>query len=187
MLILTIVKNGTDQTTVYSAAGWTEIGQFHNDEGAGTGMLALFYKVATGSESGSFTPTRVGTAPTREAAVIERYSGVDISGTPYEGLQTSTVGNLVDTLVDVPAVTTTANGRLLINKFMRQTGNLFVAPEAGWTEAWEFVRDSAGADYQFATHYKDAVGFGVQDVENATSNSPGEFHAVSFALIGLEP
>lgn len=186
LLILNIVKNGTDQTTAYQAAGWTEIGQFHNNEGAGTGLLALFYKVAVGTESGSFTPTQTGTAPTREMAAIEYYRGVDTSGVPYEGLRSGDTQTTGNSTVTTDPITTTADGRLLINKFYMQQGNLNVSPGPGWTEAWEYIRDNVGADYELASHYKPSVGVGLQDVEQAISNSVNVVMAhVSFALKGL--
>lgn len=182
-LELTVVGAGSDSTTTYTVSGWTKLAEhFMLDPGSATvgTTLAVFYKTATGSESGTVTPSVSGTTPARQGAVIERYSGVDTSGTPYEGLNES---SLSGSPLNPPDTTTTANGRLLVYKYASVI--LDIAPEAGWTEVWEFIRSGIGTDYLFTSHQKTAVGFGTQAGENPTTSSGLYWVCISYALKGV--
>lgn len=183
-LELTVVANGAGADTAYSLAGWTAGASVHADWGSNMLGLYILWKVADGTETGSVTPTRTGTAPTREGAVIDRYSGVDTSGSPYEGSNTGNTPNSTTTPISTTAVTTTGSGRLVVNKLANQIAAT-LTPETGWTEAWDLVRSGVGPDYGFAAHHKVASGAGAQETEEPTPSAEAAFAWVSYALIGL--
>lgn len=191
LLELVIVQNGGDGTTAYSATGWSAgasyMGTFTGaPTGGGNMAIHVLRKIATGSESGTVTVSRAGTAPTREGAVIERFSGVDTSGTIHEGLGTGTISDTgpLAGAITTPAITTTANGRLLVNRFASPIV-VTKSPGAGYTEAYEVNRSGVGPDYIFSMDYKDATGFGAQSSEVATAASQTAMVMLSYALIGL--
>lgn len=191
LLLLTVVCNaatGVD-TRSYTASGFTLIQRHYVDEGAGAGtILTLFYAVATGSESGTITPVGSGGTANREGAIVERISGVNTSGTPYESVQTYT-RNTTDTgggTFSTSAITTAANGRLLRNVFGCTFGAETFTSGAGWTESYDFARNGVGPDYWFGATHRAASGFGAQSAETITLAFASVYVVgISFALKGV--
>lgn len=184
LLVMHITATAADSDTAYSLTGWTAGPTAL--EAAHAGIYTLL-KVATGSESGTATPTRTGTTPTAQGAVINRFSGVDTSGTPYEGAASTYNANTAATgnVMTSAPITTTANGRLLINLYHHNVAPIHLTPGSGWTQAYELSRVGIGPDYQMVFDYKAAAGFGGQGSESATTASGDGFLNLAFALIGL--
>lgn len=184
LLVMHITATAADGTTAYSLSGWTAGPSALQ---SGMGGIYTLYKVATGSESGTATPTRTGTAPTANGAVINRFSGVNTSATPYEGATSTFNANtaLTGNVMTSAPITTAANGRLLVNLYHQNIVPIVLTHGSGWSQAYEFIRTGIGPDYQMDFDYKTAVGYGGQSSEVATPASQAAILNLAFALIGI--
>ena len=101
-------------TTIDSLTGFTAIG-LGAFSALGSQHMLAFYKVSTGSESGTTTATCSfeGTTARRIAARMFEFSGTKTSGTPYEDLDQATQTTSTS-MTQVP-VTTAGAARLVVH------------------------------------------------------------------------
>lgn len=107
-LFVAVFQTSIEETTITPPTGWTLV--FRRDSLAG--LLAVYYRVATASESTSWQWTF--NATLKAAGAILSYSGVSTSN-PIDVSASQTTSN--STTVTAPSVTTTANGSLVVAAF----------------------------------------------------------------------
>lgn len=179
-LLATVVANGSADVE-YTGSGWTRITKVMTTGTNGIVILAVFYKVASGSESGTFAFTQTGTFVNQQTAAISRFTGVS----SFESLLGKQTTNSTTVAISSPATSTAGSNRLIVNIFgTPDPSNL--TEEAGWTEAFDYMNNGSGAsDYGLAMHYIASSGTGTQTTEEPTPSVSGSAWAmVSLALVG---
>lgn len=133
ILLLWVVANSPG--TIGSVSGFTAEAQV--DDGTNQVGARLFWKRATGSESGSQSVTVTGGAG-NNGAIIAAYRGCITSGTPYEGFSCAESNADANTTHVSPATTTLGANRLVV-RLWAVTENAGVAVPSGYTEDFESV------------------------------------------------
>lgn len=159
-------------STITPPSGFTQAADSpQNVTGGLTMRLAVFWKRAVGSESGTYTSTF--SASTFAEAVATRYSGCITSGSPFDVTNgnVDTVGN---TLTAAVSVTTTVPNTLLVHGAGNWTGGTWT-PSSGFTG-----RVTSGGFNLMFVGTKDQVSAGgsgtVQATCSAASNNVNAAH-----------
>lgn len=178
-LELSVAVSSVVGVTVNTPAGWTQV--YQAAAPSNTVQLAVFYKFASGSESGTLSLTSSGTINGKTASVICRYGGVN-AVTPYEVVTTHVSTDAV--ALNGNAVTTAGANRLLVDKFTSSVG-VSMTPGTGWTEDFDGLLGGAGTDIFIGGTHKAAAGSGSVSAEAATHNGGFgiEYLAFTYALI----
>jgi hypothetical protein len=135
ILILEVVWYEVSSVTpiINTPAGWTQI-----DQGQSFTLQthALFYKRATGTESGTVnvSGTSASSSNDTKAGMISIYRGCVSTGTPYEGVAATLGANSAPI---GSAVTTTGPNRTVANFTGKQGALTNTIPASGWTEEYE--------------------------------------------------
>lgn len=129
-LLLLFVQSNNEAVT--TPAGWTEIGTQTGKGVAGVSgstRLAVYYKVATGAESGTFTVTDTGD---HTFAITSAYRGVNV-GAPINSVASSAMASSAS--LSWPSVTTTRRDCTII--FARGGGDDAAAADriTAWANA----------------------------------------------------
>jgi hypothetical protein len=122
------------QPAITAPAGWVLVRQ---DVNGTTQKQAVFYKVATASEPGSYTWTFA--ASRAAAGGILDYSGVNTSS-PIDA-SGGQVNATASTSATAPSITTTVGGDQLV-AFFCITGNNSFVPPAGTTERYDVASNA---------------------------------------------
>lgn len=186
-LLGAVVGNATIDSDYSGPAGFTRLTQvIVNGSSTGGIILALFYKIADGSESGTATFTRTGGIANTESAAVSRFTGA----TSFESLVAGLTLDASTDPISSPQLTTTDVDRLLVNLFgSRQASTL--TEEAGWTEGFDYVHNGSGAtDTDLALHYAASGVAGAQTTEEPTpliSSSDWAMASLALCPFGTPP
>lgn len=166
-----------------AVTGFTHINSYQIGS-ADTGEHAVFWKRATGSESGNATVSFSTDVAVVKTARMYRFRGCIASGTPYEGLGNAQANSA--TLAD-QSVTSTGANRLAVNlytinddnavdAFTGQTGGTWVEPVAEFTTL-------DGNDSCLGIQTAQLVSAGTINGGSFTMAGADPFSIVGFALI----
>lgn len=169
IIIAGIYKENTDSVT--RPTGFSEIGTFPRTTGTVT-SLHLFWKRATGNDSGSYSFSWSGSVWRGAAAM--RISGVRKTGNPHEAFDTA---NRSSNSVTTPAVSVTTLGpdRLLVWAGTNYADTTWTPP-SGFTERYD------GDVLSFATADRSSAG----PTGNITGQSANSSYQNAF-LLALVP
>ena len=160
--------------TVSAPTGWTSINQGTSPGGAST--LGVWYRVADGTESSTYTFTWTGDQ--EAAGSISRYVGVDTSD-PIDGSGVSTGTSTAPT---APSVTT-SNADSVVLRIFGSDGSETVTAPSGTTERFD-LRSSATAGDATTTAGADAsqATAGASGTAAFTLGSSQEWRAVTVVI-----
>lgn len=159
-------------TTWNTPAGWTAIDVI--------GRRALFYKRASGSESGTETFNNNGTNDNCYG-IIYRYSGCILTGTPYEQYATA---NGTDTTVVIPDLAGATTGvERLCAAHTFSNNNFTAADDASNYSEQSDLQSSAGSDAAFFTYTFQQATAGLPGSDGFTQSGSTFFITRLIALI----
>lgn len=167
LFVVSVAINTNTDVTVSTPSGWTLLSGNSTATTSYQPGMYVFYRVADGSETISYTATA--STSCQLVAAIVALGGVDnttlTAGTTNTGSAT--------TAIAANAVTATANGVLLY--FGAQANNNQGAPTftpaSGMTEAQEVSVDATGIDFTLEVAYQEALSAGSTGNKTATSSS----------------
>lgn len=175
-----------DANTVDTPAGWTLVAS-QAFSGVGAVYLQnLYWKRATGSESGTVTVTRnpVHGGTDTFGAIITAFRGCRTSGTPYEGLATND-GNNAN--MNGAAVTTTGANRLVCHFCVHSNpalgSNSFATPAAGWTEQYDISTLSGNEQGGVELYTKARASAGTESAATHVLDASDLWQTMALALI----
>jgi hypothetical protein len=118
--------------SITTPGGWTLLGSVVANSGAGTPLVALYRKVAAGTEDGTNLSVAYSSTTPNFAAQILCFPGVD--NTTPEDVATTTADNAVATTCSIPGQTivTTGAAQLVVSAINSVSGT--AAPPTGFTE-----------------------------------------------------
>lgn len=176
-LLGAVAANGTADLDYSGPSGFTRLTHFRTADANGS-YLAVFYKIADGSESGTATFTKNAGTANRNFATVSRFTGA----TKLESLVAGGTLDSSTVAISSPPVTTTGTGRLIVN-LLASSAVVGLTEEAGWTEAFEYGDNGPGAsDAVLALHYIASSGTGVQTTEEPTPSASSPWAVASLAL-----
>ncbi len=147
-LLIAVLSSAGNGTTVTAPVGWTEISDVNSGGGGGSQTLAIYTRIAGGSEPSSYTFTTSNSVVTY--AFMMRYDGA--SGVVLEGVEAT--GN--STNATAPTLTTTL-GDTLIVRLAAVRGGMTADPvtvitgHRNITQGEAGVSDGAGAYFNQVT------------------------------------
>jgi hypothetical protein len=152
--LLVIAGEHESARTMNLPSGWTRLFGPVNASGGG-GAMEFFYKVATGSESGTLTVTL--NLAGQISAIMSAFSGVDTAA-PVDVSATATTPTSGSS-VSAPSVTTTKANTLLLHLFWLWMGaSPSMTPPAGDTERYDTPSTQTSYLYGLSTVTKAAAG-----------------------------
>ena len=180
VMVAAITAGGAPAITPPS--GWTLI---RTDVSGTTLRQTTYARVADGTEGASFAWTFSKASPV--AGVIVAYSGVDVSGTPANPVQSSggfAATNRTTSIV-APSIPATVDGLLLVGAFGSGTNATF-SPPAGMLEQGELAVSSGKA--KVAIEIADQMLGTAKDAGTGTRTAVADRSAVAIGqLIALRP
>lgn len=172
--ILLIVMLDAEADTFTTPAGWASV---HAQSDNANLSVALFWKRAVGTETGTVTVTSASAATGVIAGVMHRFSGCVTSGTPYEekisnvvaldagqslsnnsALGNSRLGIVITLVADNPTITDNSTGYTEGFLFKGSAGTAFST-----ILSWEEIANSSYSDgtvnYTWVSDYSTQIGF----------------------------
>jgi hypothetical protein len=151
------VSVGDDRNVTVDEPGWTLVKQVQMTAGI-DGTIAVFRKIAGGSEPATYTVDIDGGTDAQIATQISQFSGVDAT-TPEDAAATSTT-DIDDTEYDPPAITTITDGAFVeSHMFARQASITTPSAPSGYTK-YGTVK---GSTYYGGSAHKEVATAGSED------------------------
>lgn len=162
-------------------SGWTLISNQPVNNQSTAGRNFVFGRILDGTETGVVT-LDIGTTTNNSSARLTVFRGMNVSGTPWEGVANS-FGQTTN--VTSPAITTLGNNRLALNFFGAGGGaspaNLTAAADS-WTDIYD-NETTLGNDSAISLTYLDAPTAGAQSTETRTDGVTARYAVCGLALI----
>jgi hypothetical protein len=123
-VLVTVVAGSrvAQSDTLTGPAGWTQIIVQPDSAVATIGdVIGLWYRVATGSEAGSYTWTNSAATAGRIGGSMYRFSGVDTTTVLDVAASGAGLSSTSGTTIDAPSITTVTDGAMLVSAGVAMT------------------------------------------------------------------
>ncbi|MCL4354364.1 hypothetical protein M1349_02725 [Patescibacteria group bacterium] len=174
LIIAVIQKYNTDAIT--APDGWTVLESVNDPQNAGgTGMTAVYYKVATGSEPATYVFSWDARATAYYAGKIRTY--YNFSSSPFV-IEHSVATGWIQYTIDASSITTTFPDSLLVAVIGIDQNRTF----SNWTNGFTEVMDSGTTNAATAIAEKVQATPGASGAVQAQANNMGNGAAILFSI-----
>ncbi len=186
-VLLASIAVVSNTSTVAPLAGWTPV-QSSNQTGSSTSRLYTYYRVAGGSEPGTYAWTFTGANNKGAVAAIASFSGVDTASPIDATIEQPTASAFTHT---APSVTTTVAGDMLVTVHEYASSHNWTPP-AGMTEASDVYSKATagGSGVSMELNYESrpaagATGAHIATVTPAKNKDRGASHAIALKALAV--
>jgi hypothetical protein len=181
LILVFLVK---DWSVSWSGTGWTTVLSTRNTDPFHAASIHILGRVASGSESGTFTVTCSDSGGNTMGGIVARFSGVDVSG-GIGGIldatsQSSNTAGTPDTNPIAPSITTNTNGAAVIYFSGNDDDHTYSAipdNEIDWGNS-----GGVGQDSSLACAYKIQASAGASGTGSFTISSSDDWVTATLAL-----